>query len=193
MMVSLLQRVTLQKRQSNQSAFAPVSVRPSLRSSVPRSGPAPRARRDGPSLAQHGSPGIHAGRPTPQNLPSASREGWQIKIKNRRGGRPAGLFCRPYVHVSKTCIDQRPLRPVRLLAGKSDGCTCAPVPATNGQDQGAPNTIGPRACSLRSRPRAWQRPTSQIAATGTESRFLVWGALGLLMGEAVGYCVIGNA
>ena len=50
-------------------------VRPSLRSGVPRSGPAPWARRDGPSLAQHGSPGIHAGRPTAQNLHSASRRG----------------------------------------------------------------------------------------------------------------------
>ena len=36
---------------------------------------APWARRDGPSLAQHGSPGIHAGRPTAQNLHSASRRG----------------------------------------------------------------------------------------------------------------------
>ncbi|RUT32082.1 hypothetical protein WG29040_22725, partial [Pseudomonas sp. PAMC 29040] len=30
----------------------------------PRSGPAPWPRRDGPSMAQHGSPGIHAGRTT---------------------------------------------------------------------------------------------------------------------------------
>ena len=43
-------------------------------------------------MAHRGSLGIHAGRPTPQNLLSASREGWQIKIKNRRGGQPAGLF-----------------------------------------------------------------------------------------------------
>ena len=58
----------------------------------PRSGPAPWARRHGPSMAHHGSPGIHAGRPTPQNLLSASREGWQIKNTAPRGGRPAGLF-----------------------------------------------------------------------------------------------------
>ena len=57
----------------------------------PRSGPAPWARRDGPSMAQHGSPGIHAGRPTAQNLLSASRRGGQIKSTARRGGRPAGL------------------------------------------------------------------------------------------------------
>ena len=57
----------------------------------PHSGPAPWARRDGPSLAQHGSPGIHAGRPTAQNLLSASRRGGQIKSTARRGGRPAGL------------------------------------------------------------------------------------------------------
>ena len=58
----------------------------------PRSGPAPWARRHGPSMAHRGSPGIHAGRPTPQNLLSASREGWQIKSTAPRGGRPAGLF-----------------------------------------------------------------------------------------------------
>ena len=42
-------------------------------------------------MAQHGSPGIHAGRPTAQNLLSASRRGGQIKSSARRGGRPAGL------------------------------------------------------------------------------------------------------
>ena len=47
----------------------------------PRSGPAPWPRRDGPSMAQHGSPGIHAGRTTTQNLLSASRRGLKIKIK----------------------------------------------------------------------------------------------------------------
>ncbi|MFK7607059.1 MULTISPECIES: hypothetical protein [unclassified Pseudomonas] len=34
-------------------------------------------------MAQHGSPGIHAGRPTPRNLHSASRTGRQIKIKSQ--------------------------------------------------------------------------------------------------------------
>ena len=58
----------------------------------PRSGSAPWARRHGPSMAHRGSPGIHAGRPTPQNLLSASREGRQIKSTAPRGGRPAGLF-----------------------------------------------------------------------------------------------------
>ena len=42
-------------------------------------------------MAQHGSPGIHAGRPTAQNLLSASRRGGQIKSTAPRGGRPAGL------------------------------------------------------------------------------------------------------
>jgi len=32
-------------------------------------------------MAQHGSPGIHAGRTTTQNLLSASRRGLKIKIK----------------------------------------------------------------------------------------------------------------
>jgi len=45
----------------------------------PHSGPAPWARRHGPSMAHRGSPGIHAGTPTAQNLHSASRRGGQIK------------------------------------------------------------------------------------------------------------------
>ncbi|MCH4883474.1 hypothetical protein EQV96_10800 [Pseudomonas sp. TMW22080] len=49
-------------------------------------------------MAHRGSPGIHAGRPTAQNLHSACRWGQQIKIKSQikscrggRGGRAAGL------------------------------------------------------------------------------------------------------
>ena len=49
----------------------------------PHSGPAPWARRDGPSMAQHGSPGIHAGRPTPQNLHSASRWGGRSRSRSK--------------------------------------------------------------------------------------------------------------
>jgi len=90
-MVSLLQRGTFVKQPQKYPKRPCPSVRPSLRSGVPHSGPAPWARRDGPSLAQHGSPGIHAGRPTAQNLLSASRRGGQIKSTARRGGRPAGL------------------------------------------------------------------------------------------------------
>ena len=67
----------------------------------PRAGFVPWARRHGPSMAHRGSPGIHAGRPTPHNLLSASREGWQIKSSAPLGGLPAGLFCRPYVPVYK--------------------------------------------------------------------------------------------
>ena len=54
----------------------------------PRAGSAPWARRHGPSMAHRGSPGIHAGRPTAQNLHSASREGRQIKSTTPR--RPTG-------------------------------------------------------------------------------------------------------
>jgi len=61
----------------------------------PRSGSAPWARRHGPSMAHRGSPGIHAGRPTPQNLLSASREGRQIKstTPRRPTGRPVWRKC----------------------------------------------------------------------------------------------------
>ncbi len=45
---------------------------PRLGSACPHSGIAPWARREGPSMAQRGYPGIHAGMPTPQCLRSAS-------------------------------------------------------------------------------------------------------------------------
>ncbi|WP_434700701.1 nucleoid-structuring protein H-NS [Pseudomonas sp. D1-1] len=44
---------------------------PRLGSACPHSGIAPWARREGPSLAQRGYPGIHAGMPTTQYLRSA--------------------------------------------------------------------------------------------------------------------------
>ncbi|WP_162486711.1 nucleoid-structuring protein H-NS [Pseudomonas ogarae] len=45
---------------------------PRLGSVCPHSGIAPWARREGPSMAQRGYPGIHAGMPTAQCLRSAS-------------------------------------------------------------------------------------------------------------------------
>ena len=71
----------------------------------PRSGPAPWARRHGPSMAHRGSPGIHAGRPTPQNLLSASREGNQIKkhcASRRPTGRPVQFACTALLLLSLT-------------------------------------------------------------------------------------------
>ncbi|WP_156331379.1 MULTISPECIES: nucleoid-structuring protein H-NS [Pseudomonas] len=44
---------------------------PRLGSACPNEGIAPWARREGPSMAQRGYPGIHAGMPTPQCLRSA--------------------------------------------------------------------------------------------------------------------------
>ncbi len=44
---------------------------PRLGSACPHSGIAPWARREGPSMAQRGYPGIHAGMPTTQCLRSA--------------------------------------------------------------------------------------------------------------------------
>ncbi|MET3455235.1 hypothetical protein ABIC88_001803 [Pseudomonas kilonensis] len=50
----------------------PHHLAPRLGSVCPHSGIAPWARREGPSMAQRGYPGIHAGMPTPQCLRSAS-------------------------------------------------------------------------------------------------------------------------
>ena len=69
------------------TAFAALRC-PSLRScSV---GTPPRAIH-GPSMAHRGSPGIHAGRPTPQNLHSASRRAVDQEPPRRPTGRPVGV------------------------------------------------------------------------------------------------------
>ena len=52
-------------------ALLPHHLVPRLGSAYPLSGIAPWARREGPSMAQRGYPGIHAGMPTPQCLRSA--------------------------------------------------------------------------------------------------------------------------
>ncbi|MBD0702087.1 nucleoid-structuring protein H-NS [Pseudomonas sp. PSB1] len=70
-MVPPLRRVTFEERESNQSAL-PHHSAPRLGSVYPHSGIAPWARREGPSMAQRGYPGIHAGMPTAQFLRSAS-------------------------------------------------------------------------------------------------------------------------
>ena len=58
----------------------------------PRSGPAPWARRHGPSMAHRGSPGIHAGRPTTQNLLSASRRAGRSKTSAKTRSTTPQLF-----------------------------------------------------------------------------------------------------
>ena len=70
-MVPLLQRVTFEKRESNQSAFAP-PLGASPRLGMPERRHCSVGRREGPSMAQRGYPGIHAGMPTAQYLRSAS-------------------------------------------------------------------------------------------------------------------------
>ena len=59
---------------------------PRLGSACPLSGIASWARREGPSMAQRGYPGIHAGMPTTQCLRSAIvvNGAWQIKSWTRR-------------------------------------------------------------------------------------------------------------
>ena len=84
----------------SKKALPPRTALASLK--FPHYGPATWARRDGPSLAQHGSPGIHAGRPTPRNLLSASRRGGRSRSKSRSQAdrklrvRPAPLLREPW-------------------------------------------------------------------------------------------------
>ena len=70
-MVPLLQRLTFEERKSKQNALAP-PLGTSLRLGVPSLRHCSVGRREGPSMAQRGYPGIHAGMPTPQCLRSAS-------------------------------------------------------------------------------------------------------------------------
>ncbi|WP_434611702.1 nucleoid-structuring protein H-NS [Pseudomonas sp. D2-30] len=55
----------------------------------PHSGLAPWARREGPSLAQRGYPGIHAGMPTAQGLRSAIvvNGASKIKVQSKSNGK----------------------------------------------------------------------------------------------------------
>ena len=90
-LVSLLQRVPFGRTQKEPKGPRPI-VRPSLRSGSLAPDLLRGHAATGHPWPRRGSPGIHAGRPTPQHLLSASREGWQIKNTAPRGGRPAGLF-----------------------------------------------------------------------------------------------------
>ncbi|SEP16857.1 hypothetical protein SAMN03159293_05393, partial [Pseudomonas sp. NFACC39-1] len=71
---------------------------PRLGSVCPHSGIAPWARREGPSMAQRGYPGIHAGMPTAQYLHSASVVNGAPRSKasaRRPDSRPGYSGCTP--------------------------------------------------------------------------------------------------
>ena len=70
-MVPLLQRVTFGRAPKVTKSALPHHSVPRLGSACLSEGIAPWARREGPSMAQRGYPGIHAGIPTAQYLRSA--------------------------------------------------------------------------------------------------------------------------
>ena len=85
-LVSPLRRVTFSRRRKSNQKGLPLAS--GLRcAQVPSCRLAPWVRRHGPSMAHRGSPGIHAGRPTPQNLHSASRWGGRSKSTARARAR----------------------------------------------------------------------------------------------------------
>ncbi|CAN1604284.1 protein of unknown function [Pseudomonas mediterranea] len=61
----------------------------------PHSGIAPWARREGPSMAQRGYPGIHAGIPTTQCLRSALVVNGASKIKSKAKAKARRRYGRP--------------------------------------------------------------------------------------------------
>jgi len=81
-MVPLLQRVTFEKRKSNQNALAP-PLGTSPRLGVPERRHCSVGRREGPSMAQRGYLGIHAEVPTAQYLRSASVVNGAPEIKSQ--------------------------------------------------------------------------------------------------------------
>ena len=74
---------SLSKSAKVTKALLPHHWAPRLRSVFPHSGIAPWARREGPSMAQRGYPGIHAGMPTAQCLRSALVVDGAFKIKSQ--------------------------------------------------------------------------------------------------------------
>ncbi len=114
---------------------------PRLGSVCPHSGIAPWARREGPSMAQRGYPGIHAGMPTPQYLRSASVVNGaprSTSTARRPDSRPGALRCTPIPLWERACSRRRPYsRPGALR--------CTPI------------SLWERACSRR---RPYSRPGS---------------------------------
>ncbi len=80
-MVPPLRRLTFFRRQKSKQKGMPHHSVPRRGSACPHSGIAPWARREGPSMAQRGYPGIHAGMPTAQRLRSAIVVNGASKIK----------------------------------------------------------------------------------------------------------------
>jgi hypothetical protein len=97
LLVPLLQRVTLEKRQSNQSAFAPF-----VRCLA-------QARHALAPVLLRGPAAIHAGLPTAQNLHSASRWGVHRQSQSEAAYRPAYPLkrTRPPVGASSLAMDPR--------------------------------------------------------------------------------------
>ena len=103
-------------------ALLPHHSAPRLGSVCPHSGIAPWARREGPSMAQRGYPGIHAGMPTPQCLRSAIVVDGALRSTSTppRGGLRADLVLgeTAFLLWERACSRRRPYsRPI------SPGCT----------------------------------------------------------------------
>ncbi|EJL02207.1 hypothetical protein PflQ2_4158 [Pseudomonas fluorescens Q2-87] len=96
---------------------------PRLGSVCPHSGIAPWARREGPSMAQRGYPGIHAGMPTPQCLRSASVVNGaprSTSTARRPSSRPGSPGRTPVRSVGAKLAHEAALEPTWLSRSYSD-------------------------------------------------------------------------
>ena len=85
-MGSLLQRVPFERTQKEPKGPCPI-VRPSLRSGSLAPAPLRGHAATGHPWPDRSSPGIHAGRPTPRNLLSASRRGGRSRSRSKARSR----------------------------------------------------------------------------------------------------------
>ena len=117
----------------------------------PRSGPAPWPRRDGPSMAQHGSPGIHAGQPSTQNLLSACRKGLvdQDQDQDQQRVRCVLSSCRAGPGGDDFCALRGWDQPQRNRKCRSRGSGGGMCGVATGDARGFGDGGGQRACRLR--------------------------------------------
>src|SRR5450830_830443 len=158
-MVPLLQRVTLEKPQSNQRALAP-PLGTSLRLGVPSLRLESVGRRHGPSLAQDGEPGVLPGYPRIQACV-----------------RPAWFYGAPKIKIKSRSRSRASLRIVGCFSSKADQEPRFALWCASGQKQIKSLASHCGVLQVKSRSRASLRIVGRFRSKADqEPRFALWGA-----------------